>query len=143
MNSLDRLRGFGRPAMLSGVTDDLVAEIKNSDAWNQMIVSATDKAYGEIRVLFEADKERLASDVISAAAPGMKQLATETLSVLEPQAKQALYDIFDDAATQARIGQTTTEVRNTLIKVGVAGILLTVTATCVGTFLIVRYAGPR
>jgi hypothetical protein len=138
-------QGFGRPpppggpASLAGPVDDLVDEIKQSDTWKGMWADAADKAYNQILTRFESDKQRLSDEIVSTAAPGLKQLAMETVTSVEPALKQDFIELFDDAQTQARIGQTQDEIRNSFIQVAAVGAITTI----LGTWLLVRYAGGR
>ena len=138
-------QGFGRPppprgpSMLAGPTDMLVAEIQQSGAWQSMTADAANKIYDQVMVRFEQDKQRLSDEIISTAAPGLKQLATETVQAIEPALKEDFIALFDDAETQARIGKTQDELKTAFIGVAAVGAF----ATAITTWLLVRYAGGQ
>lgn len=123
--------------MLDGVADSLVQEIQQSGAWQQMTTDAANRVYDQVRARFDADRDQIMADAVTSAGPAVQQLAAETVLAVKPQVQQTMIDIFDDAETQARIGQTREEVANTLIQVAAVSVF----AGVLGTWLLVRYAG--
>jgi hypothetical protein len=130
------LKNFGRPeapGVLGDAAEELVSELTSSAAWQQFMTDSANSFYQQAKVRFEADKDELAGDMADAFAPKMTRISQETLAVLAPQAQADLYKIYDDAQTQARIGQT----QNQFIKIVAVGAF----ATAITTWLLVRYAG--
>jgi hypothetical protein len=136
-------RGFGRPslapAMLGGPVDDLVQQIKDSDAWYAIWNDAANKATDQIERRFAQDQQSITNDLSATLKPKLEQIARESIETLKPQVQQDIYDLFDDAATQARIGQTQDQIKAGFIQVVAVGAV----ATALTTWLLVRYAGGK
>lgn len=138
---------------LGGPVDDLVQEMKNSSAWKEMMSDAADKVYDRIKQRVDQEKEsltsdtlknvspavaKLASDTLAAVEPQLQKMAKDTLNVLEPEAKQALLNIFNDAETQARIGQTQEDIKSSVTNILIIGGVSIVAASSIATWLIVK-----
>jgi len=128
-------------SFMGGPVEDIVSEMKSSSAWNTMVTDAADKVWERVKVRMVEDKvsiDNMIDNSLAAATPRLQQMAKETVTAIEPEAKQAMLDIFNDAETQARIGQTQEEIKSSVTNILIIGGVSIVAASSLATWLIVK-----
>jgi len=128
-------------SFMGGPVEDIVSEMKSSAAWNTMVTDAADKVWERVKVRMVEDQASISNMIdnsLAAATPRLQQMAKETVTAIEPEAKQAMLDIFNDAETQARIGQTQEEIKSSVTNILIIGGVSIVAASSLATWLIVK-----